>query len=267
MGQRFQALALADRAAPGAAISSCWRCRRIWSAGTTIICGPSNAPIRPIWITRRRRAVRCAFWLGFRLFLRGEVGRATGWFARAQRLLEGDGECAEQGYLLVPVVDQQIDAGELEAAYECAARAADNRRALRRRGPDRLRPSPAGPDTRRTGAGGGGAGAAGRGMVAVTAGELSLIMTGLMYCGVIQACMSVYAIGRAREWTAALTRWCEPEIAPFTGVCRVHRAEILLLHGDWQGAIEEAQRARERAKGTSSEPRPRHSTSRPRCTG
>ena len=34
------------------------------------------------------RAVRCAFWLGMRLFFRGETGRATGWFARAQRLLE-----------------------------------------------------------------------------------------------------------------------------------------------------------------------------------
>ena len=63
--------------------------------------------------------------------------------------------------------------------------------------------------------------------------------------------MAVYAIGRAGEWTAALARWCEPDFAPFTGVCRVHRAEIRLLHGDWHGAIEEAHRARERAEGTS----------------
>ena len=34
------------------------------------------------------RAVRCAFWLGFRLLIRGEMGRATGWLARAQRLME-----------------------------------------------------------------------------------------------------------------------------------------------------------------------------------
>src|SRR5262245_41040326 len=36
---------------------------------------------------RRLRAVRCAFWLGFRLLMRGEMGRASGWFSRAQRLL------------------------------------------------------------------------------------------------------------------------------------------------------------------------------------
>ena len=56
------------------------------------------------------RAVRCAFWLGFRLLMRGETGRATGWLARAQRLLERDArECAERGYLLLPVVEQRLE--------------------------------------------------------------------------------------------------------------------------------------------------------------
>ena len=33
------------------------------------------------------RAVRCAFWVGMNLTLRGEMGRATGWLGRAQRLV------------------------------------------------------------------------------------------------------------------------------------------------------------------------------------
>jgi hypothetical protein len=37
------------------------------------------------------RAARCAFWLGLRLALRGEIGRATGWFAPARRLREREG--------------------------------------------------------------------------------------------------------------------------------------------------------------------------------
>src|SRR5882724_1724310 len=71
------------------------------------------------------RAVRCAFWLGFRLLMRSEMGRATGWLTRAQRLLERDArECAERGYLLLPVVEQRLESGDFETAYAAAADAA-----------------------------------------------------------------------------------------------------------------------------------------------
>jgi hypothetical protein len=72
------------------------------------------------------RAARCAFWLGLHLFLRGEAGRATGWLARAQRLLErGQRDCVEQGYLLLPVAEQHLAAGDHETAYITAAGAAE----------------------------------------------------------------------------------------------------------------------------------------------
>src|SRR5205085_3525317 len=48
-------------------------------------------------------ATRCAFWLGFTLFFRGEMGRSGGWLARAERVLdEAQIECAERGLLLMP---------------------------------------------------------------------------------------------------------------------------------------------------------------------
>ncbi len=37
------------------------------------------------------RAVRCAFWLGINLALRREMGRASGWFGRAQRVVDREG--------------------------------------------------------------------------------------------------------------------------------------------------------------------------------
>jgi hypothetical protein len=44
-----------------------------------------------------RGAFRCAFWIGVRLARGGEIGRATGWLSRAQRLPEDEGECSERG--------------------------------------------------------------------------------------------------------------------------------------------------------------------------
>jgi DNA-binding NarL/FixJ family response regulator len=85
-------------------------------------------------------------------------------------------------------------------------------------------------------------------MVAVTAGELSPIVTGMVYCNTIGFWQSVYELRRAREWTEALTRWCEqqPDMVAHTGVCLVHRAEIMQLQGAWDAALEEARRAGER---------------------
>ena len=81
-------------------------------------------------------------------------------------------------------------------------------------------------------------------MVAVTSGELSPIVSGILYCNTIQICRSVYELRRAQEWTTALTLWCErqPDMVAHQGVCLVHRAEIMQLQGAWEDALEEARR-------------------------
>lgn len=198
------------------------------------------------------RAVRCGFWLAFRLLMRGETGRATGWLAHAQRLLERDlHECAEQGYLLLPVVEQRLEAGDHEAAYAAASEAA----AIGERcsDPDLIACARHQQGRIRLLQGQVEAGLAllDETMVTVTAGALSPLVTGLMYCSVIAACQQVYAFDRTREWTTALTRWCEgqPDMVAFAGVCQVHRAEIMQLRGHWPEAIEEARRAGARSQG------------------
>jgi DNA-binding NarL/FixJ family response regulator len=89
-------------------------------------------------------------------------------------------------------------------------------------------------------------------MVAVTAGELTPIITGLIYCTVIHSCQQIYALDRSREWTAALADWCaaQPEVV-FGGNCLIHRSEILQMNGAWPEALAEARRAAEHLEKTS----------------
>jgi DNA-binding CsgD family transcriptional regulator len=182
-------------------------------------------------------AVRCAFWIGLQLTLRGELGGATGWLGRAQRLL-GDRDCVERGYLALLASLQRGDEMELAAAVEAGQRFADADLlsiAVHQQGGVRLR----------RGEVEAGLSLLDEAMVAVTAGELSPIATGLVYCSVIEGCRHVHELRRAQEWTAALTRWCEEQddLVAFTGRCLVHRAEIMQAHGAWADALEEARQA------------------------
>ena len=201
------------------------------------------------------RAVRCAFWVGINLALRGEMAHATGWFGRAQRLVEREKrDCVERGYLLMPIMLQHGANGDWEAAYATAADAAEIGERFGEADLFALAVHEQGHALVKQGQVEEGLGLLDEAMVAVTAGELSPIVTGLIYCSVIEGCQEVYALGRAQEWTVALTQWCEqqPDMVAFTGRCLVHRAEIMQLHGAWRDALEEARRAGERsAQGVS----------------
>jgi DNA-binding CsgD family transcriptional regulator len=193
-----------------------------------------------------RSAVRCATWIGINLALRGEVGPATGWLGRAQRLLERYGrDCAEAGYLFLPVAFQHEAAGDLEGAADTAGAAAE----IGERHGDAdlfaLAVHAQGAFLVQAGRVREGLGLLDEAMVAAAAGELSPIVTGLVYCGVIAGCQEAYDLRRAKQWTDALTQWCDrqPDLMAFTGRCRVHRAEIMQLHGAWPDALEEVRQA------------------------
>jgi ATP/maltotriose-dependent transcriptional regulator MalT len=85
-------------------------------------------------------------------------------------------------------------------------------------------------------------------MLAATSYDLSPTVTGLIYCNVIAACTQVYAFDRAREWTSALSHWCEaqPQLMTFAGTCLVHRAELMELGGEWTESFEAARSACDR---------------------
>jgi DNA-binding CsgD family transcriptional regulator len=195
------------------------------------------------------RAVRAATWIGINLATRGAVGPASGWLGRAQRLLEQvPGESPEQGYLLLPLVFQHEAAGDFEGAAGVAAEAAAIGQGFGDRDLFAIGLQAQGYMLIKAGRVQDGLALLDEAMVTVTTGDLLPFVTGIVYCGVILACQEVFEVGRAREWTLALTEWADrqPELLAFTGRCRIHRAEILQLGGSWADALDEAHRACER---------------------
>ncbi len=192
----------------------------------------------------RQRAARWAFWLGYRLSISGEMARGSGWLARAQRLVEGEEPCVISGYLLLPVARRHFAAGDYDAANSAAAEAAAIGERFGEMDLVSFARNALGWVLLRQGRVERGLNLLDEAMLAATAGELSPTVTGLVYCMAIASCHDVYALERAREWTAALAEWCDaqPQLVTFTGACRVHRAEILQLSGSWSEAIEEARR-------------------------
>jgi ATP/maltotriose-dependent transcriptional regulator MalT len=191
------------------------------------------------------RAVRCAFWIGLNLMTHGAVGPARGWFGRAERLLAEHADCVERGYLVIPTVLAHVFEGDPEAAHDAAAEAV----AIAERFGDSdllaLAVHEQGHALVRLGRVDEGLRLMDETMVSVVAGELSPRATGIVYCNTIAFCQSVFEVRRAREWTDHLTRWCaeQPEMIAHTGVCLVHRAEIMELQGAWPDALDEARRA------------------------
>jgi DNA-binding CsgD family transcriptional regulator len=192
------------------------------------------------------RAARAAFFVGMRLVGGNEPSRAAGWMARAQRAIDRHGlDCVERGYVTLVAHHRSAIARDWAAAGAAAATAVEigerfgdadlvafarclQGGALARQG--RIKDGLALLDET---------------MVAAASGELSPVLTGLIYCSAIATCQQAYALERAREWTAALGEWwaSQPELVAFTGACLVHRAEIKQVSGAWVEAIDEARRA------------------------
>ncbi len=224
-----------------------------------------DAPSAAIWMRAHQecvdqddpaRAARCAFWLGWQLLFQGDYAQASGWFGRARRLLDdGQLECAVRGFLLIPEAFQVCDA-DPAAAYDAYSTALEIGRRFNDRDLIAIGQLGQGESLIRLQRVPDGVALLDEAMVAVTAGEVSPVLVGVLYCATITACQEIFDFRRAREWTTVLTRWCDsqPDLVPYRGVCLIHRSQILQMHGDWQSAFLEARRARERLSEPNEQP-------------
>jgi DNA-binding CsgD family transcriptional regulator len=191
-------------------------------------------------------AARAAGWLGFALLHRGARAPASGWLARAERILdEAQLDSVGRGYLLVPSAIQQIVQGDPEAGCAIFKRAAE----IARRFGDRDLASIAchglGRALLRMGDIQAGVAQLDEAMVALVAGEVSPMVAGDTYCSVLEGCQEIFDLRRAYEWTTSLARWCaaQPGLVRYRGECLLYRAEVMQLRGNWREAAEDAQEA------------------------
>jgi class 3 adenylate cyclase len=191
-----------------------------------------------------RRAALLAMMISGDHGKKGAGSVASGWLSRAARLLENEPEGVEHGHLALAQGTGAVMMGQLEPAQEQLARA----RELATRFGDRNLEAMAmvfqGTTLVMSGQVSEGLALLDEATAAAVGGELDPLATGMVYCVTIHSCQTLGDCGRAAEWTTEANRWCDRlDVSGFPGACRVHRAEIMRLQGNWDRAEEQAVQA------------------------
>jgi DNA-binding CsgD family transcriptional regulator len=191
------------------------------------------------------RAAKLAIDIGFLWMLRGEPTVGSGWISRAKRMLADAPETAAHGYLAYLDVEEALGAGRYGEAIERSRWMAD----LAERHDDATLCAVAlvllGGAQVRQGRVTSGLEVIDEAMLGVRAGQVAPSWAGNLYCHVMDLCFELVDIDRARAWTDATERWCDQHsnAAMFTGICRLHRAQLLHLEGRWAAAEQHADEA------------------------
>lgn len=179
---------------------------------------------------------------------RNDLAIAQGWFARAERLLDGQPECGIHAWLafrrgqtsFYNQNDFDLAAGELANAVAIAERneTLDVEMGAR---------SQLGLLSVMMGDVDGGMRALDEAATAAISGEVSLLdVAGGICCDMIFACEQVRDVDRATQWCKAATEIAERgQLTPLLGACRAHYSTILIWQGQWDRAERELLDARE----------------------
>jgi DNA-binding CsgD family transcriptional regulator len=180
-------------------------------------------------------------------FLREEPAVGAGWLARAQRHARAMPDCIELGWAALLEATVARFGGDVDSALPLVERATQFGERFGDRDLLGMAIHTHGMILIGMGRVPEGVAMLDEAMTSVIAGELSNYYTGAVYCNVIEACLSIADVGRAAEWSVAAQAWADsmPQTSPFPGICRINRATIANLRGEWPQAEAEALRAAE----------------------
>jgi class 3 adenylate cyclase len=175
---------------------------------------------------------------------RSAMAVAGGWLARAERLLRDQEEGVEHGHLALARGIAALGMGELGTADAELGRAQEFAGRFGDRDLEAMAIVFKGTVLVALGEVGQGLALLDEATAAAVSGELQPLATGMVYCVTVRSCQELGDCGRAAEWTDAANRWCDRlDVTGFPGACRIHRAEIMRLRGEWPKAEEQALQA------------------------
>ncbi|MFA9445342.1 LuxR C-terminal-related transcriptional regulator [Egicoccus sp. AB-alg6-2] len=188
------------------------------------------------------RAALVAIDVGYTHLIRGEEAQGSGWIGRAVRLLEDRTDTIEYGFLEYLDFESAFRASDPDGAMEAARRVQARGRRFADPTLTALGVLGEGRVLVRRGEVAAGMALLDEAMVAAMSEELDPGWAGNVYCHLMVACHEIADLRRAGEWTQVTADWCRsmPGAGPFMGICRVHRAQILQVRGDWDAAEGEA---------------------------
>ena len=189
-------------------------------------------------------AARVALALGYQAFRRLTMPIATGWLARAERLLESEPDSPTHARLAVFHALGALMANRFTEGIELADRAMELARTHHDPDSNFMAMSFKGMGLVFIGEWQAGLALIDEAATAASSGQLDLRVSSDLYCNTIAACRNVGDIKRAGQWAEEGERWMRRQsVGGYPGICRVHRAELKMLRGQWPEAEQEARQA------------------------
>jgi class 3 adenylate cyclase len=195
-------------------------------------------------------AAMVAIRLAERAFRQGALPVAQGWMSQAERLLKDAPESAAHAWFsFIRAAEALLARNDADTAISLLDHALELGRTHNDHDVQALAMSFKGAALLRTGELDSGLALIDEATALATTGALDAKTACDVYCGTIASCRTLADYRRAGEWTDQAESWMQREsIRGYTGVCRVHRAELKRLRGAWSEAEQEARLACEELK-------------------